>query len=156
MGHLRAVLLAATMPPEVHAVAEPPTPRVPMPQQLDARWQGLFAALNHENDFICAVAVGSYVEHCLRCLLQARLVDGNTSRTMIDPVKGLLGSLQSAANFAYCIGAITKEMKQDIERVGKVRNLFAHSIDELSFSSDSVAAECQVGWSVHSPLGKTG
>ena len=118
------------------------TPRVPTPEAIQKRWQGLFDALNHENDRVCAIVATSYVEHCLRALLRKRFVKCDTAKGLLDPTRGALGLLHDAAALAYSVGAISDGCRKNIERIGGIRNLFAHSIDEIGFSAANVVALC--------------
>ena len=70
------------------------------------------------------------------------LIDGSTAQSLLDPAKGALGQLHNAASVAYCLGLISKDCKANIETIGLIRNLFAHSIDDVTFSDPKITALC--------------
>ena len=102
----------------------------------------MFQALWHEHDSICAIVGTSHLEHSLRALLRKYLIDGSTAQSLLDPAKGALGQLHNAASVAYCLGLISKDCKANIETIGLIRNLFAHSIDDVTFSDPKITALC--------------
>ena len=118
------------------------THRVPMPNALLDKHYSVFTALWNDEDAICAIVGTSYLEHALRSLLRSHLVDGSTTQTMLDPTKGALGQLHNAACAAYCLGLISKGCKANIELIGQIRNLFAHSMDGVSFENEKIAELC--------------
>jgi hypothetical protein len=98
--------------------------------------------LNDDNDTACAIVTTSYLEHMIRAILRAHFINGDTAKSLLDPKEGALALLGNATCVAYCLGLISKGCKANIDRIGHIRNLFAHSIQGLSFQDPDIAAIC--------------
>jgi hypothetical protein len=116
---------------------KPPSP--PTLEGLKKHWTKLFDALDSESDFICMVVATSYVDYALGALLERYFVEGGSSEQLLRPIGGALGPLHAKAGVTYCSGLISKGCKANIDRIGEIRNSFAHSLGELSFSDPAVA-----------------
>lgn len=66
-----------------------------------------------------------YIEDILARAIGARLIDSN-SKILSDFGKRALGSLTAKLNLALLVGVIDEQEYEIIERMAKIRNLFAH------------------------------
>jgi DNA-binding MltR family transcriptional regulator len=117
--------------------AKPP----PLPEELSAQMHQLNDVLNKSGTLQCVLLGAAFVDHCLASLLRKYLVDGETSTGMLQPGRAL-GDYAARRQLCYCLGLITKSVSEDIERIGQVRNLFAHRLFDISFDNDEVIKLC--------------
>ncbi len=80
----------------------------------------------------------AYIEQLLTTMLSDFFIEGNTADTILDSMKGALGSLKTKADVAYCLGLTTKTVHTDICLLGTIRNVFAHSHKSMSFDNDKI------------------
>ena len=57
---------------------------------------------------------------------------------LFEPMRAL-GSFASKITMAYALRIVTKEIYNDLERVRRLRNAFAHASEVLNFESESIA-----------------
>jgi len=114
-----------------------------MPEVLSAMQDKFFAALNESTDATCVIVGTSHIEHALRSLLRKKLVKCNTALNLLDPSKGALGLLHNSVCMAYALGLISERCMKNIETIGAIRNLFAHSIDDTFFTTADVTKLCE-------------
>jgi DNA-binding MltR family transcriptional regulator len=97
------------------------------------------------------------IETGLVTMLSNFLIEGSTSAGMLD-VGGILGDLASCSKMAYCLGLISKAAYQEIDQLGRIRNIFAHSRQDLDFSNKDVAEACEKlqGWRLAPQIPWTG
>jgi DNA-binding MltR family transcriptional regulator len=117
-------------------------PKQLSPEDLRAKWQGLFDALTHQTDSVCAIVGIAYVDHCLGSLLGLHFIEGETANAMLDS-SGPIGSFLNKAKCAYCLGIISKGCFNNLALLAEIRNRFAHKLDVLSFDHESVASDCK-------------
>jgi Mannitol repressor len=100
-------------------------------------------AIAGEKDLPCVLICGSFLDKALGALLLAHLVDGETSRQLIDPNRqGPLAFFRSRIDAAYCLGLISKGAFNNLQNIRQIRNLFAHSHETIDFADEEVAALC--------------
>ena len=94
-----------------------------------------------ESDRSVAILAAAYLEHCLEEYLRLRLVD--------DPsVKDLFSGFAPIATFsakidiAFAVGLLPPHIREDLRRIKKIRNLFAHDLDSLTFDAGPVRDIC--------------
>lgn len=108
------------------------------PEKLSAETQGLLSVLNDGGDTAVILVAASFIDACLGSILERKLIKGKTSDKLLDPRGGILGSYSSRADMCYVLGFISKPIFQDIQMIGEVRNLLAHSHMALSFDSSEI------------------
>jgi hypothetical protein len=113
-------------------------PAIEQPSQ-DAR--ALTDVVNSEPDFACVLITGSFLDQCLASLLRKFFVKCSTADGLLS-FKGPLGTFASRVNLCYGLGLITKEMRQNLETIGEIRNLFGHSHLSLGFNDQDIKTLC--------------
>jgi hypothetical protein len=110
---------------------------------LPAIWQ----ELTKQTDRGCAVVAGAFLEGRIRSAIMRAFVcwdlpkpigkpDAMGARIIgTDKSPGELGFLDQC-RLAYCLGLIGPGAFRDLERIGKVRNLFAHHVTVRSFEDN--------------------
>ncbi len=114
---------------------------IPNIEQLGAETQHLFDAINAESPLGCALIVGASIERAVLALVGKYLVDGDTAKGMLSE-NSVLGTFAYCSKIAYCLGLISKGMFQNINRIGHIRNIFAHSNIPIDFNEPGVVEVC--------------
>lgn len=114
-----------------------------MIEALSKESQALYDAVNNEDDLPCVLISTSFLDQCLASLLERFIIKGNTSKNLLDPRGGTLGTFTARVDLCYCLGLIPKGLFQNLRTVSEIRNRFAHSYLSLSFESPEVAQLCE-------------
>jgi hypothetical protein len=109
--------------------------------------------LNPETDRGCALIAASFLYVELSRMLRKGLIQD--SKKVLDGFfegDGPLARFSSRINAAYLFGKIDKTVYLDLHLVRKIRNLFAHQPDPITFQFQEIAELCdQFKWTSHSP-----
>jgi hypothetical protein len=117
-------------------------PAPPLPEELGSQSKQLFDVLNKSDELQCVLVSASFIDHCLASILRSHLVDGTTSLNLLQPGRAL-GEFTTRRQLCYCLGLITKGTSEDIGRIGRIRDLFAHKLFGMSFKHEEVVALCE-------------
>lgn len=82
------------------------------------------------------VAAGA-LHDALGELLDAAMVAEDDARELIEG-RGPLASFGARIMAAYCFGLISEDARTTLDRVRKIRNIFAHKVADLSFDSPQI------------------
>ncbi|SRR6266568_3431727 len=104
---------------------------IPEVETLSDESQYLCAILNNESDLACVLIATSYLNNALACLLKRYFIESNLVSKLLDSPRGAISTFATRADLAYCLGLIPKGLYQNLETVGKIRNVFAHSYVNL-------------------------
>lgn len=102
----------------------------------------VFPDLKEATDRVCAVLGVSHLDVALTNLFQTRFikVEAKGGLKAVLTGSGALASLNNKTEVAYLLGWISDQCREDISRLAKIRNLFAHSIERnMSFDTQIVA-----------------
>jgi DNA-binding MltR family transcriptional regulator len=90
----------------------------------------LFKAVNEEKPMACVLIATAFIENMLMSLI-ASVFPNRDSSSLDNLLKpgSALADLSKSADLAYCLGLINKVMRENIKRVGEIRNLFAHGLE---------------------------
>jgi hypothetical protein len=106
--------------------------------KLDAsRYDKLWDILQSEPPRAAAIISAAYIDNLLDEILKRRLVDEGEFRK--------IGNLTFSRRISLCylIGAFSKEIKEDLDLIEKIRNYFAHDIEINSFDERKIADKCR-------------
>ena len=95
----------------------------------------------NESDRSVGILAATYLEQCLAEFLLLRLVDHSSSRALFDSFAPL-SSFSGKIEIAFAIGLIPEQIYDDLRRIKKIRNLFAHELDALTFDSPKISKLC--------------
>ena len=88
------------------------------------------------------VIVGAtIIETQLEKLLEKVLVQNNKLQKEAFDFNGFLGTFSSKINACFLLGLISKKLYNDIQRLRKLRNQFAHDLLDCSLENKEVRAE---------------
>ena len=100
-----------------------------------------FEALGAHSARECAIIGVAYLEESLMSLLRTAFISGETSKGLFKE-GGILGQLSHCNKIAYCLGLIPEETLKNVDRMGSIRNIFAHNYRLTTFDSAEVREEC--------------
>lgn len=89
------------------------------------------------------LVAAAYLDEALEELLVAVLVDDIPVTKRLLDYPGGCSSLAARCDLTYCMGLIGKDVYEDIRRITKIRNQFAHSKSEATFEKSDVANICR-------------
>jgi DNA-binding MltR family transcriptional regulator len=106
--------------------------------------ESFMAEFGKESDRAAVVLGGAFLDAQLERTLRAFIVDDSKAAdAAFDPFGGFAGSFGARIRMAYLLGLLAPTEYDDLCTIQKLRNDFAHRLQGISFSDESVAARCQ-------------
>lgn len=103
------------------------------------QWDTLLGEINHSRDRIAAIAAAAFFDDLLASAIEIKFVPlSNTVHDRIFDGNGPLSPFSAKIDIAYALGLYPAEIKTDLHKVRKVRNLFAHSAGPITFDHQDV------------------
>ena len=97
----------------------------------------------HEQpDRVVAIVGAAYLDSTLESLLKAVLIDSHEEVECLLGQFGPLAAHGARCQLAYCLGLITRDQRDDLKTVAKVRNAFAHDFNQTTFDVSPVRDLC--------------
>lgn len=100
------------------------------------------AGMESDSDRVVAIVGAAYLDGLLDSLLRAVFASANGSVDRLLGLDGPLGSNGVRIHLTYALGLISQDQQEDLKAVAKIRNRFAHTFQDLSFSSPQVLDLC--------------
>lgn len=96
------------------------------------------------SDRSCAILAAAEVERYLETFIVLNLANttGEVFKRLTDQ-NGPLGSFSSKIILAFAMGIIDKPTYNDLNSIRNIRNVFAHSVLNVSFETPQVTRECE-------------
>lgn len=101
----------------------------------------LFKIIANESDRGCVLVGAAYLESWLEKLLRYHLNPNEDKNKIVDELfkpESALGSFSSKIKISYCLKLINKDSYHDFEIIRKIRNICAHSSDNIFFGTKEV------------------
>jgi len=117
--------------------------KIPAIEKLSEESQALYDAVNDERDLPCVLISTSFLDHCLVSLLERFFIQSDNTKKVLDPRSGSLGTFSARVDMSYCLGLISKGLFQNLHKVGRIRNKFAHSYLSKTFTDPEVVYLCE-------------
>lgn len=115
--------------------------------QVDAEAEPVFGRINHlmkvaskEDDRGMILSVAAFAEECLGQLLLTYLLGGKNAEDLVEGFNAPLGTLSARIKGAYAVGLLSVQQFEDLERIRKIRNEFAHNWAGCTFASPKIAS----------------
>lgn len=86
------------------------------------------------------LALAAFAEDALGDLLSAFMQPGEASSALLVGFNAPLGTFSARIKAASALGLIISRQQENLDRLRKIRNAFAHSWEPVSFADQSVAA----------------
>lgn len=107
------------------------------------QWDEFANELQSESERGLALLAAAFLDEHLRQLLETFMVDDqNAVSELLDSPNASLGSFSARIEASYCLGLISREMRDDLKQVRLIRNRFAHDLQGLSFADQQISQRC--------------
>ena len=101
----------------------------------------VFENLKKESDRGSVLVGAAFLDNLLERMLRLHLNSKGDKEKIVDALfnfESVLGSLSSKIKMCYCLDLINKEIYSDCEIIRKIRNMCAHSSDNVFFGTRDV------------------
>ena len=85
------------------------------------------------------LSLAAFAEESLGQLLAAFMLSTDATSQLLKGFNAPLGTFSSRIKAAYALGLIAKDQSEDLERLRKIRNEFAHSWRPITFGNPKIA-----------------
>jgi len=97
----------------------------------------------HEQpDRVIAIVGAAYLDSTLESLLRGVLIDSHDEVERLLRPDAPLGANGARCQLAYCLGLITRDQRDDLKTIAKIRNAFAHDFNVATFDVSPVRDYC--------------
>lgn len=107
----------------------------------------VFGDLNRLNSMLAnlderalVLSLAAFAEEALRDLIKAYLMPGDAADKMLEGFSAPLGTFSGRIRMAQALGLLTPHQANDLDRLRKIRNDFAHNWEPMSFTDQRIAA----------------
>ncbi|ANW05037.1 MltR family transcriptional regulator [Bradyrhizobium icense] len=96
--------------------------------------------LTHLDERGLILSLASFAEDALGDLIRAFLLPGASATQLLDGFNAPIGTFSTRIKMAYSLGLVTKRQYEDLDRLRRIRNEFAHNWEPISFADQKIAA----------------
>lgn len=96
--------------------------------------------LEDHDDRGLVLSLAAFAEEALGKLLEAFLLPVKSSTELLNGFNAPLGTFSARIKTAHSLGILTEKQFNDLEQLRKIRNLFAHTWQQISLEDHKVAA----------------
>jgi len=94
--------------------------------------------LNEQNDVSLIIVGCEYLSELLHNFLMDMILGSKKQKEQLLNSMGPLSSFSARIKIAYSFGLITKILFNELEKLRKIRNIFAHSLDPIDFNEPKI------------------
>ena len=107
-------------------------------------WKAVAYALQHDSPRSAALLGAAHVDNTLEHELRRDFIalPVEEYEKLFRPGSGPLSSTEAKIHLAYCLGAFGEITRNDLVRIVKIRNLFAHSAHAITFDTMTIRNLC--------------
>lgn len=105
-------------------------------------FKGFLEEFQKESDRAAPVLGAAYLDESLRQLIAASMVADSSEVEGLLHTGNPLGSFSPRIRAAYCMGLISEDEYDDLMRISRIRNRFAHDLQGLRFTDDWARDAC--------------
>ena len=102
---------------------------------------------NHEfrlkSDRDSGLMAAAYLDEALKGMLASYMVNDKRLIKDLFNGQGPLATFSSRINIAFALGKLSKEAKNDLHIIGKIRNEFARVSDSIDFETETIKKRCK-------------
>ncbi len=100
----------------------------------------LTKSLDHLDERGLVLSLAAFAEDALGHLLKSFLIPSEATSQLLEGFNAPLGTFSSRTKAAFAMGLVTTEQYQDLERLRKIRNEFAHAWRSVDLSKQNLAS----------------
>lgn len=108
----------------------------------DEAWENFRQRYESSDDRSCAILCASYLDECLDVMIRNAILGNKAAIDELLSDMRPLSSFSAKINFAFCLNLIHDIVYNDLHRIRRIRNAFAHQVDDLTFATDPVRSWC--------------
>lgn len=86
------------------------------------------------------LAYGAFAEDALGDLIRTFMIPGEQANRLLNGFNAPIGTFSARIKTAFALGLITEAQHSDLDRLRKVRNIFAHGWKPTSLSDPNIAS----------------
>lgn len=108
-------------------------------------WDDVFGDLNRLQTILMLLderglilSLAAFAEEALGDLIYAFMIPGEPAKQLIEGFNAPIGTLSARIRTAFALGLITKNQYEDLDRLRKIRNEFAHRWEPISFADQKI------------------
>jgi len=91
-----------------------------------------------ESDRDCGLMAAAYLDEALKDMLASYMVNDKRLIKDLFNGQGPLATFSSRINIAFALGKLSKEAKNDLHIIRKIRNEFAQVSDSIDFENETI------------------
>ncbi|MDX2501140.1 MAG: MltR family transcriptional regulator [Deltaproteobacteria bacterium] len=96
-----------------------------------------------ESDRDCGSMAAAYLDEALKDMLASYMVNDKRLIKDLFNGQGALATFSSRINIAFALGKLSKEAKNDLHIIRKIRNEFAQVSDSIDFENEIIKKSCK-------------
>jgi DNA-binding MltR family transcriptional regulator len=104
-------------------------------------WDGFFEEIQNESPRAAVIIATAFLDAQLRTILFNSFIDDK--KEVEGFLKSSLQTFKSRTRAAYCLGLISKDIYDDLNTIGEIRNKFAHQMHGYSFDEPEIVNWCK-------------
>jgi len=103
-----------------------------------------YEELQGTSDRACALVAVALLDQQLMTLLRTKMIDLNSEETdkLFYSYQSVFSTFSSKIMAAWAFGLITKEERENMSHIRRIRNVFAHSVVKIGFKEPLITEEC--------------
>lgn len=111
--------------------------------ELVMKWPSFVEKFLGENDRSAVIFSSSLLDDILSRILKAFFIEGKISKDLIYGGNVPLGTFSSRIKCAYALGLINKNEYNDLNKIRKLRNMFAHEWGDIDLEQEDTTQICR-------------
>jgi len=115
-------------------------------ERLEPEVDDAFGDLNRLNSMLAnlderalVLSLAAFAEEALGDLIQAYLMPGDSTDKLLAGFNAPLGTFSARIRMAHALGLLTSHQADDLDRLRKIRNEFAHNWEPVSFEDQNIS-----------------
>jgi len=103
-----------------------------------------YEELQGTSDRACALVAVALLDQQLMTLLRTIMIDLNSEETdkLFYSYQSVFSTFSSKIMSAWAFGLITREERENMSHIRRIRNVFAHSVVKIGFKEPLITEEC--------------
>ena len=108
----------------------------------DGNWIEFQQHFERSDDRSCAILFAAYLDNALHTALLSNAKHPNKCLDRLLGETRPLGTFSAKIDLFHSLGWLSEEVCNDLHQIRRIRNLFAHEVDNLAFNSSDIANKC--------------